>query len=168
MKAKIGSHVVIYEFLRRGASEPDEFVDIDGITWTRCHYAVKLNPETKKMELQLTSDGKPKVVRNRGRKIGVIMALDNGKIGWSVMDDRDYISTDRPGANFNIDHAIAAAYRKAFASDDDKARHPIPSRFRYEYNCMIDRMNRYFFNPDAKPISNRHVDVLSGEVIEEK
>ena len=169
MKAKIGSHVVIYEFLRRGASQPDEFVDVDGITWTRNHFAIKKNPESGKFELVLTKDGKPKVIRNRGRKIGVIMALDNGKIGWSVMDDEDYLSTaPRLGARFNVDHAIASAYRMAFASDEEKAKHPLPSRFKYEYLCMIDRMNRYFFNPEAKPVSKRHVDVLSGEIIEEK
>jgi len=165
MKTKIGKDTVIFEYLRRGAGEPDDFVDENGISYSRVRFATELD-STGKIVLKYDADGKPLTVRNRGKKVGVILALKDGRIGWSHLDDEDYFMTYPFGLMFNKTFAIALAYKNAFLSEEEKKASPIPTKFRYDYKCMLDRSFRYFGKNEDNE-DGVYQEVISGVIYNE-
>ena len=100
----------------------------------------------------------------RGHKIGVVIAVGSGQVGWALCkkpstiivedetitsDDiskkygknayvRKIVLVDRPGDHFDLDKAFAIAFKKVGKDTN------IPNSVKAIYDSLMDRSRRYF------------------------
>lgn len=130
MKVVIDGHRVIFSYLYLGDDMPDEITSYDGVRYSRISQI-------------LGDEGKLVSKRSHGYRVGVIIALDDGRMGYSVMDRADFFA--KPSLQ-SVDRkeAFRRAYENASRSPEDAAKHPIPAKFKKNWDTMKERSSRYF------------------------
>lgn len=135
MKVMIDGHRAIFSYLYLGNDLKDEVITMEGVVYSRIS--------------KFLVDGQLKTKRVHGYRVGVIIALDDGRMGYSVMDDIDFYG--KPSLqSINRPEAFRRAYEHAKQAPEWKASHRIPRRFRAEWDEMEDRRTRYFGKGQAK------------------